>query len=323
MSAKKGPEEDKEAQKPASQGKGVDDDLLFVFNNLVEQNAELSGMLEDISALKQLAESTLTEAQQAAEIINEEAERKAKEEASVIIAKAEKEARAAAEDVVAKAREKAEAEARDIVAETRKRSEAAEREAREIMRAADDKSAGVKKRAEEEAAKIIAEARKRAEEEARAIRQAAAEMLRASGGTGEGEAKVREEKASLAEGAGIQTEKQSPSTEERAGTEPEVIYADTVDLVVVPPLTLPQLQKLRKHLKEVSQVRILGLKGSLDSGINMKLMLQAAMPLMAILANFPEVHKVSDKHVEAGAKPDNGEKVEEETAKSIIVTLNR
>lgn len=284
MSMQRGPHEDNEAHRSMPERSGMDEDLFFFFTSLIEQNAQLAGKLEEIDSLKKLAEETLSEAQKAAEIIKTEAERKAKEEAAAIIAKADEEARAAAQNIIDRAREKAEEEAHKIIAEAKQKAEAAERKALEIIRAAEEKAESIGRRSEEETSKLIAEARRRAEEDARAIRQEAEEILKSSRKAVEVERKARHGR------------EMPPGSE----VEAPVIYEDIVELFFTPPISLDKLQKMRKRLRDVPQIRILDLRGSLDNGVRMRLRLHEGIPLLKILCAFPEVWKASDMPIEGG-----------------------
>jgi len=309
---------DKNRDSQPSFGANIPDDALSHFiNNLIEQNAVLMSKLDQIESLRELAEKTLAEAKKGAEFIKAEAEKKASDRAAEIVAKAEQEAKAAVQEIISKAKEKAEADASSVVNEAKQRAEAVERKAQEILKAADEK-----------ASRIIIEAKRKAEEEARAIRQEAERILAESKKAAQTETGTKPKKAP--EVVPKATEPQEPRAvvSFRSSAkgwsllgwtggkkEGSVPHEETVELIVLPPVAIDQLQKLRKYLKGISQVKILGLKGSLDSGIIMKVRMRPRIPLPNILADLPEVQKVSEKPPEAGG--------EGRSPKRIVLTMKK
>jgi vacuolar-type H+-ATPase subunit H len=91
---------------------GLNSELTFFVNRLIDQNAELAGKLENADSLTELAEKKVIEATREAERIKTEAEREATARAASIVASAE-----------GMAKEKAQDEAYRIIAEARQRSE--------------------------------------------------------------------------------------------------------------------------------------------------------------------------------------------------------
>jgi vacuolar-type H+-ATPase subunit H len=335
---------------------GLDDDLSSFINSLIDQNAELAGKLESIDSLMELAEKTVIEAGKEAEGIKIEAEREANARAASIVARAEDKAKAAAQKVITKAKEKAEAEAQRIIAEAEKRAEEsvqerlslAEQQAREIMKAEEEKGS-----------LIIAEAQNKAEEVAQLIRKEAAQLLTSSQKTEERQARknpwdvpdelywqpegARETKAvsiaeekppeppvpdaavSVAPTASVEkpVEQPSPGKEEGDKNESPASYDDTVELALPPPIALDQMLKLHKHLKKNSRVKVVDLKGSLDKGVRIKLLVQAHTPLLSMLTALPEVEKVSDDLIEAGKISSAHRKGDGARPRTIAVTMKK
>lgn len=316
MSANDPVEKNKEP-KPSFSANIPDDALSHFLNNLIEQNAVLMGKLEQIESLRELAEKTLAEAKKGAEFIKAEAEKKASDRAAEIVAKAEAEAKAAVREIISKAKERAEADASSVINEAKQSAEGAERKAQEILKVADEK-----------ASRIIIEAKKKAEEEARVIRQEAERILTESKKAEQSETVTKPKKAAEAGTKTAEPKEPQAVVSFRSGAkgwsllgwaggkkEGSVPYEETVELIVLPPVAIDQLQKLRKYLRGISQVKILGLKGSLDSGIIMKVRMRPRIPLLNILADLPEVQKVSERPVEAGG--------EARSLKRIVLTMKK
>ena len=311
---------------------GLDDELASFINSLIDQNAELAGKLENIDSLMELAEKTVIEAGKEAEGIKIEAEKEANARAASIVARAEEKAKAAAQKIIARAKEKAEAEARRIIAEAGKR---AEESVQEKLSLAEQQARDIMKAAEEEGSSIIAEAQNKAEEVAQLIRKEAERLLASSQKTegcqatrdpwdvpdelfrqpdGARETKavsMAEEKpteppvsdaaVSVAPTASVEEPAGQPSHgKEEDKKESPASYDDTVELVLPPPIALDQMLKLHKHLKNDSRVKVVDLKGSLDKGVRIKILVQAHTPLLSMLTALPEVEKVSDELIEAG-----------------------
>lgn len=313
MSTERGPHEDKETRKPMPSAGGMDEDLFLFFSSLIEQNAQLTGRVGEIDSLKKLAEETLAEAKKAAEVIKIEAEKKAKEDADAIVAKADAEAKTAAQNIIDKAKESGEAEAHGIISEAKLKAEAAERKAHEIMKAAEEKAESV---------------RRKAEEDARAIRQEAEKLLKASRKAVESERDAKPKKDEGEGSKGTEPRESQAVVSLKSGArgwsllgwaggkkEGSAPYDETIELLVMPPVAIDQLQKLRKHLKKIPQTRVLELRGSLDSGVRIKIRMRARIPLLDTLADFPEVQKVLEKPIEVGEKA--------EALRRITVTMKR
>ena len=341
---------------PALDGlNGLDGELASFINSLIDQNAELAGKLENIDSLMELAEKTVIEAGKEAEGIKLEAEKEANARSASIVVRAEEKAKAAAQKVIARAKEKAEAEARRIIAEAEKR---AGESVQEKLSLAEQQARDIMKAAEEEGSSIIVGAQNKAEEVAQLIKKEAGQLLASSQKTGGCQATrdpwdvpdelfgrpegARETKAvsmaeekppeppvsdaavSAAPAASVEkpVEQPSPGKEEDKKESP-ASYDDTVELVLPPPIALDQMLKLHKHLKKDSRVKVIDLKGSLDKGVRIKILVQAHTPLLSMLAALPEVEKVSDELIEARKISSAHRKGDGALPRTIAVTMKK
>lgn len=168
---------------------GLDEAEVFSFiGGLIDQNNALSSKLEHLNSLTKLAERTVIEANNQAQIINKEAEERANANAALITAEAEDKARKDAERITSESEEKARQSAQEKIS-------AAEEEAESIKINAEKKGnkiiAEAKERAEDlvnariasaqnEAQSILEEAKAKAEEEASLIRQKSEQLLKRS-----------------------------------------------------------------------------------------------------------------------------------------------
>ena len=259
-----------ERQIPGPALNGPDDDLSAFIASLIDQNSELLAKLEHLDNLKELADKTVLEAHKEADTIRMETEKKANDDAAAILARAEEKAKAAAQKIVARAKEKAE----KIIAEAKQEAEAALRTTAEASKAAESA----------EKAEQVYEAISAAPElpEPLAIVCANAEITAEK--TNEQPARPEEDSK----------EKSSPT------------YNDAVELVIPPPVALDHLLKLHKHLKKTPQIKVMDLKGSIDKGVTIGVLLQPHTQLLSILTALPEVLDVSDELIEAGKRhPDH------------------
>ena len=150
---------------------GLDEDEVSSFiSELTGANNELASKLEHLSALTQLAESTVVEAEKQAKSITTQAEEEAKSQAASIVSYAKQQAKSEGDKIVADSKQRAE----EVV---QRRLALAERKAEETIRDAETRAIEVKKVAEEEASKIVAGAAQNAKEEALLIAQQANQLL--------------------------------------------------------------------------------------------------------------------------------------------------
>jgi len=92
-------------------------------------------------------------------------------------------------------------------------------------------------------------------------------------------------------------------------------------LALQPPVALNRILKLHKHLKN-SSVKVVGLSGSLDKGVRIKLQVQSHTPLLSMLAALPEVEKVSEEPME-GKISSSHRKGDGACPRTIAVTMKR
>lgn len=334
---------------------GLDGELMAFINSLIDQNSELAGKLEHLDSLKELAEKTVIEARKEAEEIKVEAEREAKARADAIVARAIEKTRAAAQKVIARAKEKAEAEAQRIIAEARQK---AEQSFQERLSLAEKQAQEIIKAAEEKGSLIIAEALNKAEAEALRIRKQAEQLRESSQKTDERQPVKNSREASgqllmepvvapettgismaekkppepvsevcvsapRAASAGKPAEPPSSGKVEGGKKDNLASYDDVVELAIIPPISLDQLLRLHKHLKKNSGVKVVELKGSLEKGVTIRILVQAQTPLLNMLAVLPEIDKVSDEPIEVGKISSAHRKGNSPTPRTISVTMKR
>jgi vacuolar-type H+-ATPase subunit H len=338
-------------------GDGQDGELMAFINSLIDQNAELAGKLESIDSLMELAEKTVIEAGKEAEGIRAEAETEANAKSAAIVGRAIEKAKSAAQKVVARAKEKAEAEGQKIIAEAQKR---AEESVQEKLSLAEQQAQEMLKAAEEKGSQIIEEALKKAEQEAIRIREEAEQLLASSKKIEECQAErnpwdvpeeifwqyqgTQETKAismkkeevppephvpdaavSAAPAASAEKPVEQPSLSKEEGDKKQspASHDETVELALTPPVALDRVLQLHKHLKKDSRVKVVDLKGSLDKGVRIKLLVQAHTPLLSMLAALPEVENVSDGLVEAGKMSSAHRKGNGARPRTIAVTMKK
>jgi vacuolar-type H+-ATPase subunit H len=321
---------------------GQDGGLMAFINSLIDQNAELAAKLENMDSLMELAEKTVIEAGKEAEAMRAEAENEANARAAAIVARAVEKAKAAAQKIIARAKEKAEAEAQRIIAEAKQK---AEHQAQEITKAADEKGS-----------QIIAEALNKAEAEALLIKKEAEQLRESRRKTDEcqrknpwdipdqlfmeqlvapetkTESKVEnkspeppasDDALSTAPTSSVEKPVEQPTHSKEDKKESPASYDEVIDLALLPPLSLDQMLRLHKHLKKNSRVKVVELKGSLDKGVTIRILVQAHTPILNMLAVLPEVEKVSDEPVEVGKASSAHRKGNGPTPRTIAVSMKR
>ena len=290
---------------------GMDGELASFINSLIDQNSELAGKLEHLDSLMDLAEKTVIEAHKEAEEIKKEAEREANARVASIVARAEE--------------------------SLEEKLSLAEQQAQEIMKAAEEKGS-----------QIITEALKKAEqlressqktEQCQAVKNpwdVPDQLFAEPVGARETKAvAMAEEKppepsipdaaVSTAPTASVEKPVEQPSRGKEEGDTKESIaaYDDIVDLALLPPIALDQMLKLHKHLKKNPRVKVVELKGSLDKGVTIRILVQAHTPLLSTLASLPEVEKVSDEPIEVGKISSAHRKGNGPRTRTIAVTMKR
>lgn len=98
---------------------------------------------------------------------------------------------------------------------------------------------------------------------------------------------------------------EEPQDEPSLGQEQErqedslVVYDGTVEIAIVPPVSLYRMLRLHEHLRAIPQIQVLNLGGSVDRGITIRLIVEGPSPLIGILRDLPEVHRASDESQES------------------------
>ena len=72
------------------------------------------------------------------------------------------------------------------------------------------------------------------------------------------------------------------------------LYQGAVELEITSPVGLHQLLLLNEHLRSIGQADVLGVGGSLDKDITIRLRLKTPAPLLEVLRNLPEVVQARD-----------------------------
>ena len=73
------------------------------------------------------------------------------------------------------------------------------------------------------------------------------------------------------------------------------LYEGMVKLVVVPPIDLGQMEKLEKDLRQVEDLRLVLVGGSVDEGSQIVVSAGKPIPLIDILREMPPVEQVVKK----------------------------
>jgi len=117
------------------------------------------------------------------------------------------------------------------------------------------------------------------------------------------------------------TQEQPPPNKEKANIkEALALYKGTIELAILPPVSLQQILQLHEHLRPITQMNVLNLGGSVDKGITIRICIATPIPLLKILRDLPEVEKASDELEETErivpARQEEGQKV-----RRIVVVL--
>jgi DNA-binding response OmpR family regulator len=110
------------------------------------------------------------------------------------------------------------------------------------------------------------------------------------------------------------TQEQTPPNKEKANIkEALALYNGTIELAILPPVSLQQILQLHEHLRPITQMNVLNLGGSVDKGITIRICIATPIPLLKILRDLPEVEKASDELEETErivpARQEEGQKV--------------
>jgi chemotaxis protein histidine kinase CheA len=226
-----------------------------------------------------------------------ETEEKAKGEAREAKEKAKRKAEGEAKRAEERAKKEAELAAKEKAKRVaRKAKEKAKRKVEGEAKETEEKAKG-KPRAEEKEAKLAA--KERAKREARKAKEKAKRKV-------EGEAKRAEEKAKkeaellAKEKAKREARKAKERAEREAEGEAEPVvvtklYKGVVELTIVPPVGLGQLENLEKDLRQVENLRLVLVGGSVDRGNKIVVSAEEPIPLLRILGEMPAVEQVVSK----------------------------
>jgi hypothetical protein len=283
---------------------GLEGDLASFVSSLIKQNAELVEKLQNIDSLTELAEQKVIEAGKEAEAIKAAAEMEANARAAIIVAGVEVKTKAAAQEVMARARKKTEAEAKRIIAEASQRSE--------------DSAAEVRKEVEEEAlilTKETSELLVSRKQTAKSLTEVSQELcaildrdetIKAACQEGHDRPPVDLEPDATGcapvDGRAQEPIQDDPSSDKQEGDEKESpgSYADFVDMVLPPPISLSRMLKLRRQLNKNPGVRVIVVKGSLDKGLWIRFIVRAHTPLLNVFEALAEVDGLSYAVIEVG-----------------------
>ena len=110
------------------------------------------------------------------------------------------------------------------------------------------------------------------------------------------------------------TQEQPPPNKEKANIkEALALYKGTIELAILPPVSLQQILQLHEHLRPITQMNVLNLGGSVDKGITIRICIATPIPLLKILRDLPEVEEASDELEETErivpARQEEGQKV--------------
>jgi DNA-binding response OmpR family regulator len=76
------------------------------------------------------------------------------------------------------------------------------------------------------------------------------------------------------------------------------LYDGTIELAMLPPVSLQQMLQVHQHLRHVQQMNVLNLGGSVDKGITIRVYLETPIPLLKILSDLPDVERASAESAE-------------------------
>jgi hypothetical protein len=92
------------------------------------------------------------------------------------------------------------------------------------------------------------------------------------------------------------TQEQPPPNKEKANIkEALALYNGTIELAILPTVSLQQVLQLHEDLRPITQMNVLNLGGSVDKGITIRINVETPIPLLKMLRDLPEVEKASDE----------------------------
>ena len=140
------------------------------------------------------------------------------------------------------------------------------------------------KQAEEGAMGGVKEVKERAKREVKAAKE---------------RAKREAEEAKKAEEA---EKKAKRETEEKVSAE---LYEGTVKLTIVSPVDYKQMRKLEEYLRQVQNLRLVLVGGSVEEGTKIVVSAEKPIPLVSVLREIPSVEQVvkKEKEIQITLKP--------------------
>ena len=92
------------------------------------------------------------------------------------------------------------------------------------------------------------------------------------------------------------TQDQPQSNKEKANIEEVLdLYSGTIELAILPSVSLQQVLQLHEDLRPITQMNVLNLGGSVDRGITIRINIETPISLLKMLRELPEVEKASDE----------------------------
>jgi len=232
---------------------------------------------------KQAEEQAKREAKEREEPSRKEAEREAKEKAKGETEAAKEQAKREAEE--AKKARQAEGQARKEAEQEAKEKEKREAEAAKEQARREAEEAKKAKQAEEQSKK---EAEREAEE-AKKAKQAEEQSKK------EAEREAKERAKREAEAAKEQARREAEAAKKARQAEEErsaELYEGRVKLAIMAPVDLGQLRKLEKCLRQVQDLRLVLVGGSVDEGTTVVVSAEKPIPLIDALREMPPVEQV-------------------------------
>jgi CheY-like chemotaxis protein len=91
-------------------------------------------------------------------------------------------------------------------------------------------------------------------------------------------------------------QEQPQSNKEKTNIEEALdLYSGTIELAILPPVSLQQVLQLHDDLRPITQMYVLNLGGSVDKGITIRVNVETPIPLLKLLRELPEVEKAYDE----------------------------
>ena len=91
-------------------------------------------------------------------------------------------------------------------------------------------------------------------------------------------------------------------TEERVGAE---LYEGIVKLTIAPPVDYEQMGKLEEYLRQIQNLHLVLVGGSVEEGTEIVVSADKPIPLISVLREMPSVEQVvkKDKEIQVRLKP--------------------